>query len=241
MRTWLGGCEGPGQSTLVHARPRMCTLRPFTPWPPALRCARAAVQPGDLQVVHNHTQVHNRSAYEDHDVSGVRNTVGPYSHTRSPALADQPPPECAAGTPPALGGSCTHRVSHALHHNLSWQLLCTHTHTLTHMLSVRLSVCLSVCVVLQELDQRRHLLRLWVAPSAADGAHPLSPPFAELYHSTEPGSRGGIYIEGERHFHCQWQSHVMGGTDSVPEFGVECHGRVHTRVPVMGVCTHVCA
>lgn len=72
------------------------------------------LQPGDLQVVHNHTQVHNRSAYEDHD----------------------------------------------------------------------------------DFDQRRHLLRLWVAPSAADGAHPLPPPFAELYHSTEPGSRGGIYIDG---------------------------------------------
>jgi hypothetical protein len=27
------------------------------------------LQPGDLQVVHNQTQVHNRSAYEDHDVS----------------------------------------------------------------------------------------------------------------------------------------------------------------------------
>jgi hypothetical protein len=27
------------------------------------------LQPGDLQVVHNQTQVHNRSAYEDHNVS----------------------------------------------------------------------------------------------------------------------------------------------------------------------------
>jgi hypothetical protein len=26
------------------------------------------LQPGDLQLVHNHTQVHNRSAYEDYEV-----------------------------------------------------------------------------------------------------------------------------------------------------------------------------
>jgi hypothetical protein len=42
------------------------------------------------------------------------------------------------------------------------------------------------------------LLRLWVAPSAEDGAYPLHESFAELYHSTEPGNRGGIYIEGYR-------------------------------------------
>jgi hypothetical protein len=46
------------------------------------------------------------------------------------------------------------------------------------------------------VNQRRHLLRLWVAPSAEDGAYPLPAAFAELYHSVEPGARGGIYIEG---------------------------------------------
>lgn len=56
-------------------------------------------------------------------------------------------------------------------------------------------VCACVCFV-QDVDQRRHLLRLWVAPSAEEGAHPLAPSFAELYHATEPGNRGGIYIEG---------------------------------------------
>jgi hypothetical protein len=55
---------------------------------------------------------------------------------------------------------------------------------------------LTVTCCLQDVDLRRHLLRLWVAPSAEDGAHPLAPPFAELYHSTEAGNRGGIYIEG---------------------------------------------
>jgi hypothetical protein len=55
----------------------------------------------------------------------------------------------------------------------------------------------SLCVPpAQDVDQRRHLLRLWVAPTAEDGAHPLAPAFAELYHSTQPGARGGIYIEG---------------------------------------------
>ncbi|WIA22176.1 hypothetical protein OEZ85_004510 [Tetradesmus obliquus] len=72
------------------------------------------LQPGDLQLVHNHTQVHNRSAYEDYE----------------------------------------------------------------------------------DVDQRRHLLRLWIAPSAEDGAFPLHDSFAELWHSTQPGNRGGIYIEG---------------------------------------------
>lgn len=48
----------------------------------------------------------------------------------------------------------------------------------------------------QDVNERRHLLRLWVAPTAEEGAHPLAPAFAELYHSTEPGNRGGIYIEG---------------------------------------------
>lgn len=55
---------------------------------------------------------------------------------------------------------------------------------------------MSLSADLQDVDERRHLLRLWVAPSAEDGAHPLAPAFAELYHSTEPGNRGGIYIEG---------------------------------------------
>ncbi len=62
------------------------------------------------------------------------------------------------------------------------------------------AMCLCLCPVFhvhpQDVNLRRHLLRLWVAPSAEDGAHPLAPAFAELYHSTEPGNRGGIYIEG---------------------------------------------
>jgi hypothetical protein len=29
------------------------------------------LKPGDLQLVHNHTQVHNRSSYEDYEVSGL--------------------------------------------------------------------------------------------------------------------------------------------------------------------------
>lgn len=50
-------------------------------------------------------------------------------------------------------------------------------------------------LVLQDDHQRRHLLRLWIAPSAEDGVFPLHHSYAELWHSTEPGKRGGIYID----------------------------------------------
>eukprot|EP00775_Hariotina_reticulata_P009087 gene9087-9257_t len=74
------------------------------------------LEPGDLQLLNNHTQVHTRSAYDD----------------------------------------------------------------------------------FEDFDQRRHLLRLWVAPPRADGAQPLHESYAELWHTTEPGNRGGIYIEGNK-------------------------------------------
>lgn len=45
----------------------------------------------------------------------------------------------------------------------------------------------------QELENRRHLLRLWVAPS---NDRPLPEEYAELWDSVEPGKRGGIYIGG---------------------------------------------
>ena len=40
-----------------------------------------------------------------------------------------------------------------------------------------------------ELEKRRHLLRLWLAPA---GARELPPPFAQRYGSIVPGDRGGI-------------------------------------------------
>ncbi len=48
-------------------------------------------------------------------------------------------------------------------------------------------------VALQELDRRRHLMRLWVAPP---NERPLPEEYAELWGSTAPGHRGGIYIGG---------------------------------------------
>ena len=47
--------------------------------------------------------------------------------------------------------------------------------------------------MLQEDDLKRHLLRLWVAPSVD---RPLPDCYAELYGSTKPGSRGGIRVPG---------------------------------------------
>lgn len=46
-----------------------------------------------------------------------------------------------------------------------------------------------------ELERRRHLLRLWLAPP--DG-RPLPPSFAERYGSLEPGNRGGIIVRDTR-------------------------------------------
>jgi hypothetical protein len=43
----------------------------------------------------------------------------------------------------------------------------------------------------QDIDKRRHLLRLWVAPS---NDRPLPEEYAEMWGSTEPGRRGGIRI-----------------------------------------------
>jgi hypothetical protein len=46
-----------------------------------------------------------------------------------------------------------------------------------------------------ELKRKRHLLRLWLAPS---GARPLPPVFAECYGDITIGDRGGIICEGTR-------------------------------------------
>ena len=44
-----------------------------------------------------------------------------------------------------------------------------------------------------EVERRRHLLRLWLAPQ---GARPLPPVFAECYGSVTIGDRGGIICKG---------------------------------------------
>jgi hypothetical protein len=47
--------------------------------------------------------------------------------------------------------------------------------------------------LLQDPALRRHLLRLWLAPE--DG-RPLPQHYTEVWHSVEPGARGGIVVEG---------------------------------------------
>lgn len=42
-------------------------------------------------------------------------------------------------------------------------------------------------------DDKRHLLRVWVAP---EGARPLPPVYAERYSSIKVGDRGGVYVPG---------------------------------------------
>ena len=44
-----------------------------------------------------------------------------------------------------------------------------------------------------EPEQKRHLLRLWLAPP---DARPLPPVFAERYGSITPGDRGGVMVKG---------------------------------------------
>jgi hypothetical protein len=46
-----------------------------------------------------------------------------------------------------------------------------------------------------DVERKRHLLRLWLAPP---GARPLPPVFAECYGGITPGDRGGIICEGTR-------------------------------------------
>jgi hypothetical protein len=46
-----------------------------------------------------------------------------------------------------------------------------------------------------EPERKRHLLRLWLAPS---GARPLPAVFAERYGSVVPGERGGVLVSGVR-------------------------------------------
>jgi hypothetical protein len=46
-----------------------------------------------------------------------------------------------------------------------------------------------------EVERRRHLLRLWLAPQ---GARPLPPVFAECYGGVTIGDRGGIICKGTR-------------------------------------------
>ncbi len=46
-----------------------------------------------------------------------------------------------------------------------------------------------------DAERKRHLLRLWLAPT---GARPLPPVFAECYGDITPGDRGGIICKGTR-------------------------------------------
>jgi Taurine catabolism dioxygenase TauD, TfdA family len=46
-----------------------------------------------------------------------------------------------------------------------------------------------------EPERKRHLLRLWLAPT---GARPLPEVFAERYGSIVPGERGGLWVDGMR-------------------------------------------
>ena len=177
------------------------------------------LQPGDLQVVHNQTQVHNRSAYEDHDVSfwdagaqhagilqvrvllcvgrrdqdamgccslqAAYSTVfGKHRHDSSAGTTQHDARVDSTSMPSSFlhvrtcgSAASGSEIKPALH------------------ITCGINTTRLPCVP-QYVDLRRHLLRLWVAPSAEDGAHPLAPAFAELYHSTEPGNRGGIYIDG---------------------------------------------
>lgn len=48
-----------------------------------------------------------------------------------------------------------------------------------------------------EPGRRRHLLRLWLAPT---NARPLPPVFAERYGTVNPGTRGGVLVAGVRPF-----------------------------------------
>lgn len=49
-------------------------------------------------------------------------------------------------------------------------------------------------LTMQELDQKRHLLRLWVAPT---DDRPLPDKYKEILGGTvEPGLRGGIIVKG---------------------------------------------
>ena len=46
-----------------------------------------------------------------------------------------------------------------------------------------------------EIERKRHLLRLWLAP---EGARPLPPVFAERFGGLTPGNRGGIVVPDTR-------------------------------------------
>lgn len=45
------------------------------------------------------------------------------------------------------------------------------------------------------MNERRHLLRLWVSPLQN---RPLPEEYAELWDNTIPGQRGGIVAEGQK-------------------------------------------
>lgn len=53
-----------------------------------------------------------------------------------------------------------------------------------------MSGCLSA---VQEIERKRHLLRLWVSPPVE---RPLPECYAELYGTTKIGDRGGILVKG---------------------------------------------
>jgi hypothetical protein len=58
-----------------------------------------------------------------------------------------------------------------------------------------------------ELERKRHLLRLWLAPVQA---RPLRPIFAERYGSVVPGQRGGVEVSGTQ-YKIAWEGEEGSG------------------------------
>jgi hypothetical protein len=58
-----------------------------------------------------------------------------------------------------------------------------------------------------EPERKRHLLRLWLAPT---GARPLPSTFAERYGSVVPGQRGGVEVSGTR-YKISWEGEQESG------------------------------
>ncbi len=113
------------------------------------------LQPGDIELVNNHTCLHHRTAFEDYEVrcGGADACVRTRTLTRR-----------ASQAPPLVSHACALRL-------LPW-----------------------AAAVAQDVNEKRHLLRLWLSPPEE---RELPDVYEDLYGSTTVGNRGAIRVDGQ--------------------------------------------
>ena len=148
------------------------------------------LQPGDIQLLHNHSVVHARTEYTDFDAVSVLSNSD-VAECQLPAATQRHPycPLCGAlASPPVVTAS----------KSLVWELRSTldmlsEAESVPASCSIQPLTSAHLLLQSQNDDLKRHLMRLWISP---ENDWELPQGFASRWNGLTPGQRGGIVISG---------------------------------------------